>query len=85
MNAQKAPRTAHGFTSNASKKLAETISKHHFNHSITVEKIDNDVATLKIHKFKSGKGKPAKDYKATVKVLRLWHGNIADFTDFKIV
>lgn len=85
MKTYKAPRKVKNFTSVAGKKLANEISRNHFNHYITIESIENNLATLKIHKFKTCKGKPAKDYKATVQVLRFWHGKIADFENFKIV
>ncbi|QYS24540.1 hypothetical protein [Enterococcus phage GVEsP-1] len=85
MKVQKAPRKVYGFTKKAGEQLADLISKKHFNHYAKVEKIKGNTATIKIHKFKEGKGRPAKEYKAVVTVVRLWHGNIADFTDFKII
>lgn len=85
MKAQKAPRKVYGFTKKAGEQLADLISKKHFNHYAEVEKIEGNTATIKIHKFKEGKGKSAKDYTASVKVIRFWHGSIADFADFKII
>lgn len=84
-NPKKAYRgVAGGFTEKAGKRLEEQVSKKHFNHSIQVESIENNVATLKIHKFKEGKSRPAKDYKATILVTKFWGNKISDFTDFKI-
>lgn len=77
--------TAEGFTAKAEQLLKDTISSKHFNHSIKIESIKDNVATLKIHKFKESKGRPAKDYKATIEITKMWRENISAFKNFKII
>lgn len=84
MNPSKAPRKVYGFTEKTGKELQELVAKN-FNHYVLVESIEDNIATLKIHRFKEGKGKPAKDYKATITVTKMWRDLISGFENYKVI